>query len=74
MNFKDKVKSSIPFKDWVVAYSQGKSPKSDDKDADDLVSLIQEASKAFGLDFKEPGFITADSHVNSWKEEINKDI
>jgi hypothetical protein len=35
------VKSAIPFKDWVIAYSQGKSPKYDDKDADELVSLIQ---------------------------------
>lgn len=59
LNFKDKVKLAIPFKDWVIVYSQGKNSKYDDKDADDLVSLIQEASKAFGLEFKEPGFITA---------------
>ncbi len=63
MNFKDKVKLSIPFKDWVVVYSVGKNSKYDDKDADDLVALIQDASKAFGLQFSEPGFITAESHV-----------
>lgn len=41
LNFKDKVKLSIPFKDWVIVYSQGKNPKFDDRDADELVSLIQ---------------------------------
>lgn len=36
LNFKDKVKQAVQFKDWVIVYSQGKNPDYDDKDADSL--------------------------------------
>lgn len=74
MNFKDKVKTAIQFKDWVVVYSQGKNPKYDDSDADNLVDLIVNASQTFGIKFEKPGFITCDPTINSWKQEIKSDI
>jgi aubergine-like protein len=67
LNFKDKVKMAIPFKDWVVVYSRGKYAENDDGDADNLAQLIFSASKAFGIQFSEPGFITCESNINSWK-------
>jgi hypothetical protein len=51
LNFKDKVKQAVPFKDWVVVYSRGKYADSDDSDADNFVQLILSASKAFGIQF-----------------------
>lgn len=49
LNFKDRVKQAIKFKDWVIVYSQGKNYKYDDQDADDLYALFKDASKAFGV-------------------------
>ena len=74
MKVQDRLRNSMHFKDWVVVYSYGKNSKYDDQDADDLVGIIKQASKAFGIKFDDPGFITCDSHINSWKEEIKKDF
>lgn len=51
LNFKDKVKSSVKFNDWVIVYSQGKNAGYDDNDADSLAALIKEAAKAFSIKF-----------------------
>jgi hypothetical protein len=40
LNFKDKVKQAIDFKDWVVVYSTGKNAKYDVEEADNLVGLV----------------------------------
>jgi len=74
MNIREKLKITIPFKDYVICYSLGKQPKYDDSDADQLVDILKNASGAFGVKFSEPGFITCDTHINSWKGEIEKDI
>jgi aubergine-like protein len=74
LNFKDKVKQAVNFKDWVIVYSQGKNSSYDDQDADNLSALINEAAKAFGISFSTPGFITCDNNINSWKKEIQKDV
>lgn len=68
------MKESVEFKDWVVVYSQGKNAKYDDNDADDLVDLMMDAAKAYKMKFSKPGFITCDSNIKSWKEEIQTDI
>jgi hypothetical protein len=74
LNFKDKVKQAVSFKDWVLVYSRGKYPENDDADADNFVQLVYSASKAFGIQFSEPGFITCESNVNSWIKEIQRDV
>lgn len=74
MNVRDKLKNSVYFKDWVVVYSLGKNPKYDDKDADELVSVLGKAGAAFGIKFDEPGFITCDPTLQDWKNEIRKDF
>lgn len=51
MVVKDKLKNPVHFKDWVVVYSLGKNPKFDDKDADELVSVMSKAGATFGLKF-----------------------
>lgn len=68
LNFRERVKERVEFKDWVVVYSLGQNPKYDDGDADNLVSLINQASEAYQITFKKPGFITCDSNLKSWKE------
>lgn len=74
LNFRDRVKERVDFTDWVVVYSQGQNPKYDDGDADNLVSLINEASQAYQIKFKDPGFITCDTNINDWKNQIKKDV
>jgi len=74
MMIKDKLKSSVHFKDWVVIYSYGKNSKYDDEDADNLVSIVKKASQAFGVRFNDPGFITCDTNSGSWKAEIRADV
>jgi hypothetical protein len=74
MNIRDPLKKGEHFKDWVVVYSQGKQPKYDDQDADALYDVIKNASNAFGIKFEPPGFITCDPNINSWKQEIKKDL
>jgi hypothetical protein len=54
----------------MVVYSIGKNAKFDNGDADDFVSLIMEASKAYKMKFVEPGFVTCDSNLKSYKAEI----
>lgn len=55
-------------------YSRGKYPENDDADADNFVHLVVSASKLFGIQFKDPGFIICDSNINSWIKEIQKDV
>jgi aubergine-like protein len=74
LNFRDKVKESVEFKDWVIVYSLGKNAQYDDQDADDFVDLIHEASAAYKMKFGKPGFITCSSNIKSWKEEIERDV
>lgn len=74
MNIRDRLRQCVHFKDWVVVYSHGKNPKYDDGDADSFVSLMINASKAFGVRFDDPGFITCDPSNNSWRQELQKDI
>lgn len=40
LNFRDRVKERVDFKDWVVVYSVGQNSKYDDGDADNFVGLI----------------------------------
>ena len=72
--FRDKVKEAVEFKDWVIVYSQGKNPTYDDNDADDFSDLILTASKAYNFKFQKVGFITCDSNIKSWKQEIEADV
>lgn len=72
--FKDKVKEAVEFRDYVIVYSQGKNATYDDNDADDFVELMHTASKAYNFKLSKPGFITCDSNIKSWKEEIQRDI
>jgi aubergine len=74
MNIRDKLRNSVAFKDWVVVYSYGKNTKFDDQDADNLVSILTKASEAFNVKFSEPGFITCDPQMASWKSELKADI
>ena len=74
MNIRDKLRSTVNFKDWVVVYSTGKNAKIDDRDADDLANLLGKASEAFGVKFEEPGFITCSQNVQDWKKELAADI
>jgi hypothetical protein len=67
MNIRDKLRFPVNFKDYVIVYSYGKQKDYDDGDADALVNILQKASGAFGVSFAEPGFITCDQNVNSWK-------
>ncbi len=67
MMVRDRLKQVENFKDWVVVYSLGKNPKFDDKDADALIDVLNQASPAFGIKMNEPGFITCDSSIASWK-------
>ena len=73
--FKDKVKEAVEFRDYAIVYSQGNNyPKNDDDAADDFVDLMFTASKAYNFKLSKPGFITCDSNIKSWKEEIKRDI
>jgi len=74
MNIRDKLRSTVNFKDWVVVYSTGKNAKIDDRDADDLVNLLGKASEDFVVKFEEPGFITCPQNVQDWKKELAADI
>lgn len=67
LRFKDKVKNAVDLKDWVLVYSQGKSSKYDDADADAFVDLMKEASQAYGIKVSDPGFITCDANFSSMK-------
>lgn len=44
MNVREKLRSTIPFKDYVIVYSVGNNPKYDDNDADALVNNLFKAS------------------------------
>jgi hypothetical protein len=74
MNIRDKLRSIVHFKDWVVVYSTGKNAQQDDRDADDLASILAKASVAFGVKIEEPGFITCNSSVQDWKAQLGSDI
>jgi len=58
MVLREKLKTPINFKDYVIVYSLGKDPKFDDREADNLVDILYQASGAFGVNFSKPGFIS----------------
>lgn len=47
--FKNKIFSPAKFKDWVIVYSLSNRPDQDDKDADNVESLIKKSAGAFGI-------------------------
>jgi hypothetical protein len=55
---RDPVKEPANFKDWIFIYSYGNNSKYDDKDADNALGLMKKAGVTFGINFKDPGFIT----------------
>lgn len=62
------------FVDWAFVYSIGKNPKKDDNDADDAISLIQDAAKIYGVKFGKVHYITVDGNgLDAWKNEIRKE-
>ena len=71
MNVRDKLRITVPFKDYVIVYSTGQNPKYDDNDADALVHNLNKASEAFGVKFGEPGFLACkNGSLQGWKNEI----
>lgn len=47
--FKNKIKNPANFNNWVFVYSQSKNSKADDSDADKVIDLFKQCSKAFGI-------------------------
>jgi hypothetical protein len=47
--FKNKIKNPANFNNWVFVYSQSKNSKADDSDADRVIDLFKQCSKAFGI-------------------------
>ncbi len=64
------LKEPFHFTDWVFCYSTS------DADADDAVALLKKSASAYGVQFKEPGWIAIDrnANVNDWKKQLKTDI
>lgn len=52
------LKEPFNFTDWIFVYSVGKNEKRDNDEADDAVSLMENAAKSYGVKLKNPGFLT----------------
>lgn len=63
LRFKDRLKTLVSLKDWVLVYTTGKNSKYDDEDADDFFSLLEEAAPTFGINISEPGFIACSPNL-----------
>lgn len=74
MNVRDPLKKGEHFKDWTIVYSQGRQKHFDDQEGDMLFDILKKASAAFNIKFEEPGFITCDPNLNSFKQEIKADF
>lgn len=58
----------------MFVYSTGKQANRDDEDADKAVDLLRNAGKAYGVKFKDPGFLTVGNNVKNWIETLEKDV
>jgi aubergine-like protein len=74
LRFKDRLKTLVSLKDWILVYTTGKNSKYDDEDADNFFSLLQEAAPTYGITISEPGFIACSPNLGEIKQKIDDDI
>lgn len=61
------------FSNWLFAYTVGRNGKAADRDADDAVSLLANSAATYGIQIKDPGFITTDK-IHQLKQTLAEDI
>ena len=72
---RSKLKNTPAIKDWVFVYSIGKRAEQDDTEADKAVELLTKAGSTYGINLKQPGFITVEGrNVGHWIDAIKRDI
>lgn len=69
IKFRGVLNEPYSFSNWLFAYTVGKGGKGADRDADDAVSLLSSSAKSYGIQMKDPGFITVD-RINQLKQTL----